>query len=218
MNDSWEHKKVLMVVKTYPTQSTKYKETVCTAGITQDGKWVRLYPIRYRFLKDDQQFNKFTWIEVDTKPPRDDNRPESLKVNGESIKVGRHLEPTKDIEERKRYLLPHVKCFMEKIISQNKIDETSLAIFKPGHVDDLIIEPTTSEWTDKQKLYLSQMSFFENENSKKILEKIPYDFKYQFTCNDSSCVGHKMRITDWEIYQTYRSYRHKYGSEKIALV
>ncbi|MYF20247.1 MAG: hypothetical protein F4218_06430 [Synechococcus sp. SB0677_bin_5] len=32
-------------VKTYPTLSQKYGETVCTAGVREDGSWMRLYPL-----------------------------------------------------------------------------------------------------------------------------------------------------------------------------
>ena len=40
--------RLLVTVKTYPTLSTKYGETVCTAGVREDGSWVRLYPVPFR--------------------------------------------------------------------------------------------------------------------------------------------------------------------------
>jgi hypothetical protein len=33
--------RILITVKTYPTLSRKYGETVCTAGLRPDGSWVR---------------------------------------------------------------------------------------------------------------------------------------------------------------------------------
>jgi hypothetical protein len=39
-----KREKVLITVKTYPTLSAKYGELVCTAGIKEDGAWVRIYP------------------------------------------------------------------------------------------------------------------------------------------------------------------------------
>ena len=42
--------KVLITVKTYPTLSRKHGELVCTAGVREDGSWVRLYPIPFRLL------------------------------------------------------------------------------------------------------------------------------------------------------------------------
>ena len=76
-----------MIVKTYPTPSEKYQETVCTAGITESGEWVRLYPIQFRHLKAEQKFKKYTWIEIETKKNPQDLRPESYKVNSDSIKI-----------------------------------------------------------------------------------------------------------------------------------
>jgi len=38
--------RVLITVKTYPTLSRKYGETVCTAAVREDGSWVRIYPCR----------------------------------------------------------------------------------------------------------------------------------------------------------------------------
>lgn len=58
-------KRVYILVKTYPTISRKYAELVCTAGILEDGSWIRLYPIPFRLLDDDQRFPKYTWVEVD---------------------------------------------------------------------------------------------------------------------------------------------------------
>jgi hypothetical protein len=37
-------KRVFITVKTYPPLSEKYDELVCTAGISEDGSWIRLYP------------------------------------------------------------------------------------------------------------------------------------------------------------------------------
>lgn len=42
--------RVLITVKTYPTLSKKYGETVCTAGLREDGSWVRIYPVPFRQL------------------------------------------------------------------------------------------------------------------------------------------------------------------------
>jgi len=37
--------KIPITVKAYPAISKEYNETVCTAGITEEGKWIRIYPI-----------------------------------------------------------------------------------------------------------------------------------------------------------------------------
>ncbi len=44
---TWEKKRVLVTVKAYPEKSKKYGEVVCTIGLTEEGEWIRLYPIPF---------------------------------------------------------------------------------------------------------------------------------------------------------------------------
>ena len=68
MRPGFELTKVLITVMTYPYPSREYRETVCTAGITEAGQWVRLYPIDYRYRPEHQKFRKWQWIEVALAP------------------------------------------------------------------------------------------------------------------------------------------------------
>lgn len=47
------------------------------------------------------------------------------------------------------------------------------------------------------------------------LEKIPYSFKYKYSCSEPQCNGHEQSIIDWEIAQAYRSWRDDYGADKV---
>lgn len=49
MRADYELTKVLITVLTYPHPSQQHQETICTAGITETGDWIRLYPIDYRY-------------------------------------------------------------------------------------------------------------------------------------------------------------------------
>lgn len=69
--------RILITVKTYPTLSRKYGETVCTAGVREDGSWVRVYPVPFRRLDEAEQYRKFDWLECDLVRSRKDPRPES---------------------------------------------------------------------------------------------------------------------------------------------
>lgn len=69
--------RILITVKTYPTLSRKHGETVCTAGIRADGSWVRLYPVPFRRLGEDEQYSKFDWVELDIRKGTSDPRPET---------------------------------------------------------------------------------------------------------------------------------------------
>lgn len=81
--------KILITVMTYPHPSRGYQELVCTAGINEQGEWIRLYPIDYRYRPRDKQFRKYQWInvEVERTGHGNDNRPESRHPNLEIIEI-----------------------------------------------------------------------------------------------------------------------------------
>ena len=54
--------RILITVKAYPKPSGKYEELVCTAGLTEDAKWLRIYPVPYRFLTDNDVYPKYSWV------------------------------------------------------------------------------------------------------------------------------------------------------------
>ena len=60
----WVAKRILITVRTYPVPARKGIEVSCTGGITDDGKWIRLFPVPYRFLEEDRRFTKYQWISV----------------------------------------------------------------------------------------------------------------------------------------------------------
>ena len=58
MQGKHQKRRVHILVKAFPQPSTKHEETVCCAGVTEDGrKLLRLYPIRYpiAFCLDHQE-------------------------------------------------------------------------------------------------------------------------------------------------------------------
>ena len=89
MSDQPIKTKVLITVMTYPHPSRGYQELVCTAGITENDEWVRLYPIDYRYRPRSQQFRKYQWVEIDLLPRGDknDRRKESRKPILETLRV-----------------------------------------------------------------------------------------------------------------------------------
>lgn len=94
-----EKVKVLITVKTYPLPSKEYQELVCTAGIKEDGSWIRLYPIPFRHLPWAQQYKKWDWIEVGVVKHDGDNRNESHRPCGD-IKVIGNIDTAKNWQER----------------------------------------------------------------------------------------------------------------------
>ena len=124
-----EKTRILVTVKTAPLLSTKYTETVCTAGIREDGRWIRIYPIPYRLLDTAQRFHKYQWIEVRVVKDTRDPRPESHKLAGK-IKVLKRMEPRNQWQERKHIVLKNVYTNLTKLINEarNPKVSTSLAV------------------------------------------------------------------------------------------
>lgn len=204
-------KKVLITVKTYPLPSRKTIEASCTAGITEDGNWIRLFPLPFRYLEYEKQFKKYQWIEASV-TKASDPRLESYKVALDSIKlVGKPLPTSNKWKVRKEIVLPLAApslCYLQKTQTETR---ATLGIFKPRIIRELIIEPEDyPEWTEQELAILSQQSMFDRKPVKP-LKKIPLKFFYSFYCNDPHCKGHRLSITDWEIGEAYRKWRQRYG-------
>lgn len=176
----YTEKKVLITVKTYPLPSKKTIEASCTAGITGDGKWMRLFPLPFRYLEHSQQFKKYQWIEASV-TKASDPRPESYKVALDSIKpIGRPVTTFNNWQARKDIIFPLAApslCSLEKTRVETGV---TLGIFKPRIIRELIIEPEEyTDWTEQELAALNQQSMFDKQTVTP-LEKIPLKFIYSF--------------------------------------
>jgi hypothetical protein len=208
-----EKVRVLITVKTYPLPSPSYRELVCTAGVREDGSFIRLYPIDYRYKPYWQWFRKYQWVELAVEKHRRDPRPESYKPVGDIRPLGPPLSTKDSWRERKKYVLAKGESTMCGLEAK-KQKEVSLGIVHPLKVTDFICEPTECEWKKEWRAAMDQLSLFGPE--RKPLEKVPYKFSYKFRCEEDGCGGHQMMIEDWEVFQLYRSMRDKFGDEKVA--
>ena len=208
--------RVLVTIKTYPLPSESHGELVCTAGVREDGSFIRLYPIDYRYRPYWQWYDKYQWIELEVEKNEKDLRPESYRPVGRVIKPLEKLSrPGKDNwAKRKRYVFAkgvNNMCELE----HNSREERSLAIIRPSQVVDFTVEPCERDWKPKWKKLFEQKMLFGPQQ--KPLEKIPYKFSYIFKCEEPLCTKHKMMIADWEIGELYRKMRDKFGSEEVAV-
>ncbi|MCY4569536.1 MAG: hypothetical protein OXD49_14660 [Candidatus Poribacteria bacterium] len=208
--------KVLITVMTYPHPSQSYQELICTAGITEDGKWVRLYPIDYRYRPHHQKFRKYQWIEVELaeQGAKNDQRKESRKPSLDSIRLlGEPLGTKNNWEDRRNIInkLP-IHTLNELKALYNK-DKTSLGIVRPAHILDLTIEKLDPDWKPAQQNTLNQLRLFGPQP--KHLAKIPFKFSYLFECEDSS-KPHKAMITDWELGVLYLNEVRRLESQQKA--
>lgn len=209
---------LLITVKTYPEVSRNHRETVCTAGIIKDTReMIRIYPIRFRYLKGEFQFKKYQWIKAIIDKNIKDVRPESYSIELESIELGEHLDTKNDWGKRCDWILnsPHLFNSVEDLQNAREQKQTSLGIVKPSQITGFKIKPKNAaelkELNTKKDLIFKQMDLFEDI---KDLEIIPYKFVLKFRCSDERCTGHEMSILDWEIAQLYRNTKYEQDWEK----
>ncbi len=209
--------KVLVLVKTGPKPSKKYQELVCTAGITAEGDWIRLYPIPFRYLPQTAQFNKYDWIEIEAEKNANDPRRESYRPKdlGKKIKIVGSIpidgDPYWGNRKQAVFVRPLqtlceiIREYREKCATNNQFDAPSLATIKPHELIDFIAEPTDPKWKPEWQQLFEQEPLFE-EYKQKPLEKIPFTFSYKFKCSESCSRGHVLQVEDWEIFELARKY------------
>ena len=200
--------RVLITIKTYPLPSGKYGELVCTAGLLDGKKWVRIYPIPYRFLSDGKQYPKYSWVELDLIRNGKDFRPESYRPRkriDEDIRVVEKLGTANDWATRKSVVLKEVFTSMNELIALAKGKERkSLATLKPLELLDFVIEDDDRQWKEKWLAQAKQGNFLEILEAKcpskepHPVRKLPYKYSYQFL-SEGDVKPRKLKIEDWEL-------------------
>jgi hypothetical protein len=207
-----ERKKALIVVRTYPTPAKKHIEVSCTAAITDQNEWLRLFPVPYRFLDHDQRFRKYQWVNV-TVEKASDARIESYKLAPDGIEIiTEPLSTANNWIERKKVVFPlraHCLCCLKAQRDQH--GTPTLGLFKPRRIKRLILQASEAQWTQEQLEILRQQTMFSRAPTEE-LEKVPYDFKYEFECDHDECPGHTLTCTDWEMGESWRKWRNEYGA------
>jgi hypothetical protein len=209
---AWGRRRVLIVVRTYPVPATKTIEASCTAGITEDGKWIRLFPVPFRLMATDNRFSKWQWITTDL-VKASDVRPESYKLNSETVHAEEKLGTKDGWRARKDILRPLMRISMCQIKrEQDANGHPTLGVFRPARIKRLALQAIAVDWSAEELAILKQDDMFKKSVSQ-TLEKIPFKFVYEFECNDAGCKGHSMSCTDWEMAEAYRQWRVEYGDD-----
>ena len=219
-----EKKRIYVVVKTYPTISKEYSELVCTAGVLEDGSWIRLYPVPFRKLDIDKKYPKYTWIEIEATRNTNDFRPETYRPDLSTITV----EPKQktDWDKRREIVFKNKKIYtnLQELIGKAKTEGTSLAVFKPSEILDLVVEETEREWDTNKLAILKDLSRQQNlfqtpeeiEEEFKTVPKVPYKFFYKFI--DDTGKTSRLMIEDWEIGMLYfNCLKRANGDERVAI-
>lgn len=203
-----ERKRVLVLVKTYPNPSAKYTELVCTAGLLEDGSWVRIFPVPFRCYDEYSRYSKYQWIECDLYKAENDTRPESyhLDTSSSGIVLREKVGTDDGWELRRRLILDRTRIFTRKseLVEASSANRTTLAVFKPTSVR-LVFNRAKAEPADPKleaaiRSNLAQRDLFDEAAGRKdfkLAEPLPYEFRYVVT--DADGAESRLKIIDWEL-------------------
>jgi len=210
MQNKHQLTRVRILVKAFPQHSQKYEETVCCAGVTDAGQLIRLFPITYRRLAAENRFDRFDQIEAILTKSTSDPRPESFRVDHDSIRV---IERGKALSDESKVMLwrPHVADSLEALQKENKATGRSLGIVRPD-AGSMKFFWRDADAGEKEEAKSVQASLF--EQPLKPLSPPEFVFGYKFT---SGGKPHTHTIQDWEVQAAYSAYLKRYGSREEAL-
>ena len=196
----------IILVKASPQVTKNHGETVCCAGVTPDGKWMRLYPISFRNLDEARQFGRWDRIKFKWRKPKDDQRPESCRVDAQSIEIVGELP-----KSERQGLLNRIEVTG---VNQEAAAGRSLALLRPKEPRFVIERKTSKEIQDERaeyELILQQVDMF--QKAQLPLEPCPYRFKYKYKTDDGEREG---TCQDWETDATFFHWRRRYGEEQAV--
>ncbi len=220
-----ERKRVLITVKAYPVPSRTYDELVCTAGITKDGEWIRIYPVPFRFLRDEGKYRKYQWVDIDLKKAKKDFRPESYSPSDNSLsdlEIIETVDTSHNWRKRKFLILengPKVFTSMTELIKDSQDSKNvSLATFKPTKITGFDFEEER-DWKSGLQKNIQQQDLFDERGGRGNLDsvnKLPFKFFYKI--EDETGKSSRLMIEDWEIGALYWKCLHKAdGNETLAI-
>jgi hypothetical protein len=205
--EKWVERRILILGMTYPNYSRKYLENVCTGGLDGETlRMVRLHPIPHRYMEDGRRFHSFQWIQARVTPHQSDPRPESLRVEPDSIRVGEQIHPAQ-MQERVRLLRksPSRVRSVEELVALEKSEKRSLGIVQPKKINDIWLRIKTEnerrEWLKIENYLFRQRSMFATP---KPLDFPEVDFVVSWMCDETACKGHESGLKKWDLHELYR--------------
>lgn len=209
---------LLILTKTYPYPSTKYRETTCVAALNSRGEMRRLYPVPFRFLGGERQFQKWEWIRASLIRPHDDKRPESYRIDTDSIVGTRSKIGTEHAWcQRREWIEPHLVQGFAALEAQRQATGKSLGFIRPTRLLQLEIKPNRSpDWTEEEKIKLMREGLFDSQAARKRapLRKLPFAFYYEYECTvPEGTKKYRHMITDWEVGALFWRCQRDYGAK-----
>ncbi|MCB9138102.1 MAG: hypothetical protein H6642_07135 [Caldilineaceae bacterium] len=208
---SYQPEKLLILANTYPNPSAKHRETNCVAAVTESGQMRRLYPVPYRLLDDGGKFKKWEWISAGITKAAGDHRPESYRIDVDSIMLHGQVPTANGWEKRIDQIRPHMVDNFRLLEDRRQQSGETLGVMGPVELIGLDITPhKDSEWTQQELSKLNQDGLFDSEEvrNRVPLRKVPYQFHYRYR---SGGVEYRHMITDWEAGTLYWRCVQRYG-------
>lgn len=196
--------------KTYPAVSTKYVETVCTGGVRATGEFVRLYPVPFRFLDTEEQYDRWDVIRVRAYRDTKDPRPESW-----------HFIPGTQIEKLRRITTDKRRWDWMKKTVHDSAEAMEAKGVTNGCVEVEPIEfywkPDSKEWTPNQLSVIQQGDLFATkEQMQGLADRVPWQFRLKFREKVTGRVDDG-KVLAWSYYQGFRRARSECLSDAEAL-
>jgi hypothetical protein len=218
-----ELEEVFVLVKALPHPSVKHGETVCCAGVTANSAWRRLFPVRFRQLKDNK-FQRWDRLKYRWRKPTNDARRESRHVFEDTFVTGDPLPK----RERPRLLAPLIRGSVKEAVAKGE----SLALVRPTEFKFSWREKSKETIAKERANYAAagrQESFLDDALTK--IEPCPFEFRVSFrddtgkhnhTCEDWETTAAFWNLSkrggdDYALGHLDRMYNHEYPENGMAL-
>lgn len=211
----WKRERMLLWGMTYPELSRKHTEVVCTGAVFLDRPGlVRLYPLDLRYLTDkdgnplpkEHRPNKWSIISARVRRSTGrDIRPESYKIDPETIEVEGRIGPEKDgwAEREKIMIRPeHMVSGLEEMQARQVEDSSSLGIVKDVEILDVELarapKEQHDEWRARYDATISEQDMWLPGQKPVPLPK--YKPRIKFRCPGDT-KEYTRQVLDWEVIE-----------------
>ena len=179
---------------------------MCVAGIDTYGNWHRLYPLPFKLLRPEQRFNRWDIIRTRWRSaaPKD-MRPESKRIDHESIEIIREIKKSERHEFARRAIV--------ESLSEQKASGRSFALIRPENPEFIIRPLSDAAKTKNQRrrdTLLSYTDMFTGDSTVLTPHVAPFSFHYRFV-HEGKTLTHT--CIDWETERTFFKWRDKYGEQ-----
>lgn len=150
-------------------------------------------------------------IEATLTKASSDSRPESFRVDHDSIRVIERGAKLSD-ESKVKLWQPHIAASLDDLLQQNKTTERSLGIIQPD-AGSLKFFHRPAKADEQQEAQGVQTSLFE----KPLRPLTPPEFVFGYQYTSDGRPPHTHTVQDWEVQAAYLAYLKRYGTREEAL-